>query len=131
MDEKNDTMPKSGDGVVRRMLEYLDEFLQNNPISLLFLVIAFGYILGEIKIRGFELGSVAGVLLVGLIFGRFQYEINPTVQTLGFTLAAAQAAISSGQIEPPESLLKAARLKCYFLKETSFSNGNLTYAVVY
>ncbi|MGK7875050.1 MAG: aspartate:alanine exchanger family transporter [Xenococcaceae cyanobacterium] len=78
------------------MLEYLHEFLQNNPISLLFLVIALGYILGELKIRGFELGSVAGVLLVGLIFGRFQYEVNPTVQTLGFTLFIASVGYQAG-----------------------------------
>lgn len=42
--------------------------LQQSPLLLLFTVIAIGYGLGEVKIRGFKLG-VAAVLFVGLGFG--------------------------------------------------------------
>ena len=78
------------------MSAYLDNFLQTNQISLLFLVIGLGYLVGEVKIRGFDVGSVAGVLLVGLIFGQFDYEISPAIQTLGFTLFIASVGYQAG-----------------------------------
>ncbi|MDJ0717709.1 MAG: hypothetical protein QNJ54_26385 [Prochloraceae cyanobacterium] len=78
------------------MNEYLNNFLQTNQISLLFLVIGLGYLVGQVKIRGFDVGSVAGVLLVGLILGQFDYEISPVIQSLGFTLFIASVGYQAG-----------------------------------
>ena len=39
------------------------------PSLVVFVVIALGYSLGKLNIRGFELGPTGGVLLVGLLFG--------------------------------------------------------------
>ncbi len=52
--------------------------------GLLFAVLGFGYLVGKTSIRGFELGSISGVLFVGLVFGHFGFEINPTAQSIGF-----------------------------------------------
>lgn len=52
----------------------LDSFIQS-PLLLLFTVIAIGYGVGELKIRGFKLG-VAAVLFVGLGFGALSPELT-------------------------------------------------------
>jgi putative transport protein len=44
------------------------EFLVGNPLLLLFLVSALGYLLGNVRVKGVSLG-VAAVLFVGLAFG--------------------------------------------------------------
>ena len=49
--------------------------LTQSPLLLLFTVIAIGYGIGEIKIRGFKLG-VAAVLFVGLGFGALSPELT-------------------------------------------------------
>ena len=49
--------------------------LQQSPLLLLFIVIALGYGIGEIRIRGFKLG-VAAVLFVGLGFGALSPELS-------------------------------------------------------
>ena len=36
--------------------------LLENPVGLLFAILAAGYLIGKAKLRGFELGPVTGVL---------------------------------------------------------------------
>jgi len=71
----------------------LEEFLRGNQVGVLFLVLGFGYLVGNTKVRGFEGGSVTGVLFVGLPFG---YEPNPTVQSIGFTLFIFSVGLQAG-----------------------------------
>jgi putative transport protein len=78
------------------MLTYLAEFLKGNPVALLFAVLGLGYLVGRTKIRGFEFGSISGVLFVGLFFGHFGYEFNPTVQSLGFVLFIFSVGLQAG-----------------------------------
>ena len=72
------------------------EFLRSNPVGLLFAVLGLGYLLGKTKIRGFEIGSISGVLFVGLVFGHFGYELNPTVQSIGFVLFIFSVGLQAG-----------------------------------
>ncbi|OAV44319.1 aspartate:alanine exchanger family transporter [Lewinella sp. 4G2] len=51
------------------------ETLVQSPLLLLFTVIAIGYGIGDIKIRGFKLG-VAAVLFVGLAFGGLSPDLK-------------------------------------------------------
>lgn len=51
------------------------ETLVQSPLLLLFTVIAIGYGIGEVRIRGFKLG-VAAVLFVGLGFGALSPELS-------------------------------------------------------
>jgi putative transport protein len=78
------------------MWTYLTEFLRSNPVGLLFAVLGLGYLLGKTSIRGFEIGSISGVLFVGLVFGHFGYELNPTVQSLGFVLFIFSVGLQAG-----------------------------------
>ncbi len=73
-----------------------EEFLRDNPVAVLSLVLGLGYLVGKTSIRGFEPGSVTGVLLVGLVFGSLGFEPNPMVQTIGFTLFIFSVGLGAG-----------------------------------
>jgi putative transport protein len=62
------------------------ELLAGNPVLLLFLVLAIGFVIGRIRFGPVQLGSVAGVLLAGLLLGHFGFEGNAAIQSLGFVL---------------------------------------------
>lgn len=72
------------------------EALVQSPLLLLFTVIAIGYGVGEIRIRGFKLG-VAAVLFVGLAFGALSPEltITPFIITLGLAIFVYTIGLSS------------------------------------
>ena len=78
------------------MLAYITESLKANPVALLFAVMGLGYLVGKTKVRGFELGSISGVLFVGLFFGHFGYTFNPTVQSVGFVLFIFSVGLQAG-----------------------------------
>jgi putative transport protein len=78
------------------MWGYLGEFLRSNPVALLFAVLGLGYLVGKTKIRGFDIGSISGVLFVGLVFGHFGFEFNPTVQSIGFVLFIFSVGLQAG-----------------------------------
>ena len=68
------------------MIEALDQLLRDNTVCLLFIVLGAGYLVGKTAVRGLELGSAAGVLFAGLIFGHYGYELPPTTQAFGFVM---------------------------------------------
>ena len=78
------------------MMNALSEFLQGNAVATLFLVLGLGYLVGKTSIRGFNLGSVSGVLFVGLVFGHHGYSLHPTVQSLGFVLFIFSVGLQAG-----------------------------------
>lgn len=70
--------------------------LRDSPVALLFAVLAVGYLVGKTRVRGFELGPVAGVLFAGLLFGRAGFELSPNVQTFGFALFMFSVGFQAG-----------------------------------
>ena len=70
--------------------------LVQSPLLLLFAVIALGYGVGEIRVRGFKLG-VAAVLFVGLGFGALSPEltVTPFIITLGLAIFVYTVGLSS------------------------------------
>jgi putative transport protein len=68
-------------------MEWLRLTFEQTPILTLFLVIALGYALGEINLRGFSLG-VGAVLFVGLAVGDFSPKSAPPglLGTLGLVM---------------------------------------------
>ena len=77
-------------------MNILGEFLRSSPVGVLFFVLGLGYLVGKTRIRGFEAGSVSGVLLVGLGFGHLGFEPNPTVQSMGFALFIFSVGLQAG-----------------------------------
>ena len=67
-------------------MDWLRDLLVGDPILLLFLVLAIGYMIARIRFGSIELGSVAGVLIAGLLLGHLGFESNPAIQSLGFVL---------------------------------------------
>lgn len=73
------------------------ELLRENPLLLLFLVAAIGYLLGQIRIGNFSLG-VSAVLFVGLAFGALSPELKlpEFVYLFGLVLFVYTIALASG-----------------------------------
>jgi len=78
------------------MTQALDHLLREHPVGLLFVVLAVGYLIGKTRIRGFELGSVTGVLFAGLVFGHLGYEIPANAKTFGFVLFIFSVGFQAG-----------------------------------
>ena len=76
----------------------MTDFLLDNPLLLLFLVVAIGYPLGRIKVRGTSLG-VASVLFAGLIVGALDDELKLPAVTyqLGLVLFVYTVGLSNGR----------------------------------
>ncbi len=68
------------------MTSEIYHLLQKQPVLTLFLILGIGYLIGGLKVRGFSLGSVAGVLFAGLFFGHFGFKMSPGAQSVGFAL---------------------------------------------
>lgn len=68
------------------MPEYVAEFLHGQPVLVFFLVLSLGYLLGNIRVAGISLGSVGGVLLVGLLFGHWGFSMHAGAQNFGFAI---------------------------------------------
>ncbi|GAB4569890.1 MAG: aspartate:alanine exchanger family transporter [Anaerolineae bacterium] len=73
------------------------EILVNSPMLLLFVVVAIGYPLGQIRIGGSSLG-VAAVLFVGLAFGALDpnMKLPEIVYLLGLVIFVYTVGLSSG-----------------------------------
>ena len=57
-------------------MDWLRAILEASPLTALFLTIAAGYLVGEVNLKGFALGSGA-VLFVGLACGAFAPKSAP------------------------------------------------------
>jgi putative transport protein len=62
------------------------DFLRQQPVFTLFLVLGLGYLIGRVRIGVFSFGPVAGVLFAGMFFGRLGFSMAPGVQAVGFAL---------------------------------------------
>jgi len=74
----------------------LHEILGGNQTLLTFLVVGVGYLIAGLKVGTIPLGSTAGVLIAGLVFGHFGFEGDPNVGTIGFTLFIFSVGLQAG-----------------------------------
>ena len=70
------------------------DLLENSYFSF-FLIIALGYLVGRIRIRGISL-DVSAVLFVALVFGHYGIEIPQAFQSIGLVLFIFTIAIQAG-----------------------------------
>lgn len=66
-----------------------------DSLMAIFVIIAAGYLLGRIRIKGLDLGS-AGVLLIALVFGHFGVEIPKIVQNFGLVCFVTSVGFIAG-----------------------------------
>lgn len=67
----------------------------HNGLFALFLVIALGLVLGQVKIRGLSL-DVSAVVFVALIFGALGFKVDPIFETIGLVFFVLSVGIQSG-----------------------------------
>src|SRR3954464_16038646 len=79
-------------------MEFVKALFEQQPMVVLFLVIAFGYLVGEINVKGFSLGAGA-VLFVALAVGWFAPKSAPApmVRTLGLAIFLYAIGIRHGK----------------------------------
>ena len=63
----------------------------------LFLIIAIGYLIGRVKVKGISLG-ISAVLLVALVFGHFGYSLPGLIKNLGLACFACAVGYISGPV---------------------------------
>ena len=68
------------------MLGYIATTLRENPELAIFLTLSIGYAIGKVRISNFELGSVTGVLLAGIVVGQLGISIDPLVKSVFFIM---------------------------------------------
>jgi putative transport protein len=72
------------------------DLLYKNQVLLIFVLIGLGYLLGRVKLFGYEIGSITGVLLVSLFFGAYEFPIAPYASTFGFSIFIFCVGIQAG-----------------------------------
>lgn len=79
-------------------MEFIKTFLEQQPMLVLFLTIASGYVVGEINVKGFSLG-VGAVLFVALAMGWFVPKSAPApmIGTLGLVLFLYAVGVQYGK----------------------------------
>lgn len=76
-------------------MESLLSFLRESPTFSLFLIIALGFMVGNIKIKGFSF-DVSAVIFVALFFGHYGIQVAPAVQSIGLVLFIFTVGIQAG-----------------------------------
>jgi len=68
------------------MLDTIDKLFDAAPLLALFVTICLGYVVGKLTIGQFVLGGVAGSLLVGVLIGQLNIEIDTAMKSVFFAL---------------------------------------------
>jgi putative transport protein len=68
------------------MMTWIAETLRRYPEIAIYLALALGFFVGAIKIGKFKLGSVTGVLLMGVLIGQLEITISPQVKSVFFLM---------------------------------------------
>src|SRR5450830_612904 len=77
-------------------MEWLHELFKKSPEIALFLSLAVGYYIGKIKFGSFQLGGVAGSLLVAVLVSQVGVAIDPGVKSVLFALFIYAVGYESG-----------------------------------
>jgi len=68
------------------VIGYVVTALREHVELAVFLTLALGFVLGRIRIGSFQLGSVVGTLVAGVVIGQLDIDVPPIVKTVFFAL---------------------------------------------
>ena len=71
-------------------------FLKSQPVLNLFIILGLGVLIGKIKIGDTLVGSVAGVLFIGLIAGHLRLPVPKAALSMGFILFIYCVGVQAG-----------------------------------
>lgn len=69
--------------------------LLENPVGLLFIIVAFGLLLGKVPLGPVKIGG-AGVLIAGLVFGHFGFVLPKAIQAIGIVFFVYAIGLKAG-----------------------------------
>jgi putative transport protein len=78
-------------------MSYLINALRDNPELAVFLALAIGFAIGQVKIAGFSVGTVVGTLFAGVLIGQFDIKVSPLVKTVFSIFFCSLPATKSGR----------------------------------
>ena len=67
-------------------MNWITELLRSHPEIAIYLTIALGFLIAKIRIKGFTLGIVSSVLLMGVIVGQLHIPIGNTLKPVAFLM---------------------------------------------
>lgn len=67
-------------------MEWITDTLRAHPELAIYLTLGLGFLIGRIRIKGFSLGIVTGVLLAGVAVGQIDIPIGGTLKPMAFLL---------------------------------------------
>ena len=68
------------------LINWFVETCRQNPAIPLFLTIGIGFWVGSLRYKGFSLGAVTSVLLVGVLVGQMNIEIPGPIKNVFFLM---------------------------------------------
>lgn len=77
------------------LMEAVIQFLRANEVFALFVIIAFGFVVGKLKVKGFSF-DISAVIFVALLFGHYGIQVPKVVQTIGLVLFIFTVGIQAG-----------------------------------
>lgn len=77
-------------------MEVLHAFFHKSPIIALFLSLAIGYGIGNIKFGSFKLGGLAGTLFAAILIGQVGIDVDMEVKSIAFALFIYALGYTSG-----------------------------------
>jgi len=72
------------------------KLLKDHPELVLFVLLALAYLIGNIRIGNLELGAPPGMLIAGLIFGHFGFNLFEGIETIGLFFFLYAVAFQAG-----------------------------------
>jgi putative transport protein len=67
-------------------VRFILDSLRLHPELAIYLTVSLGFLIGRIKIAGFTLGSVTGVLITALVVGQLDIPVSPGLKSVFFLL---------------------------------------------
>ena len=67
-------------------MEWITDLLRAHPELAIYLTLGVGFLVGRVRIKGFSLGIVTRVLLVGVLVGQLQIPMTGALKQTAFLL---------------------------------------------
>lgn len=67
-------------------MQWITELLRSHPDLAIYLTLGFGFLIGKIRVKGFSLGIVTSVLLVGVVVGQLDIPMTGALKQTAFLL---------------------------------------------
>ena len=78
------------------LLTFITQALQQVPGLALFLALAFGYAIGQIRLGPIQLGGVCGTLVAALLIGQLNISVDADIKNVFFMLFIFALGYSGG-----------------------------------